>query len=460
MRNTQKLLFFLAMTFLAMALWHGPLMAEENSGAAQPEAISTEAAPAEPAPAETQEAAPAEPAPAPEATQEAAQAEPAPAAPAPEAAAPAAAQDAPAAKAAPTGSKLEQAIASAPQGTEKGQVDPAAPGGLLGIPGAPQVNPIVALLWAVWVGWIFSTVGAFGGVMAGVGHMSVFGFGEYAGAFKKTAPALGKVITDSIKASNQFLVGLSAAISSFNYLKMKRLVLPLAISLGLGSLIGAYGAAALSAGKLDFKSYQGYFGLFVLVLGLYLIYETTPAGQAKKKTAKQAAKAFEENAKKMRAGEKVDSANVGLTIKEFTPFTCSFTFFGVPFKFNPLIPFLGGIVISAAAAFLGVGGGFLLVPFLTSVTQLPMYLAAGTSALAVLVGMVTSILTLMTKGTPIDWMLIGTELVGITVGSIVGPMTSQYFSDVMLKRIFIVLAVYIGVGYLLAGFFGIKIPGV
>ncbi|NLY40818.1 MAG: sulfite exporter TauE/SafE family protein, partial [Desulfovibrionales bacterium] len=71
-------------------------------------------------------------------------------------------------------------MASAPQGTEKGQVDPAAPGGLLGIPGAPQVNPIVALLWAVWVGWIFSTVGAFGGVMAGVGHMSVFGFGEYA----------------------------------------------------------------------------------------------------------------------------------------------------------------------------------------------------------------------------------------------------------------------------------------
>jgi hypothetical protein len=64
----------------------------------------------------------------------------------------------------------------------------------------------------------------------------------------------------------------------------------------------------------------------------------------------------------------------------------------VPFKFNPLLPFLGGIVISAAAAFLGVGGG-LLVPFLTSVTQLPMYLAAGTSALAVLVGMVTSIIT-------------------------------------------------------------------
>lgn len=26
-------------------------------------------------------------------------------------------------------------------------------------------------LWAIWVGWIFSTVGAFGGIMAGVGQI-------------------------------------------------------------------------------------------------------------------------------------------------------------------------------------------------------------------------------------------------------------------------------------------------
>lgn len=413
---------------VALACVSAPLWAQENASAPQ-------AAPAAEAPKAADQAA-------------------APAA-APAAEAPKAADQA----AAPAGNKLQQAIAKAPQGTEKGQIDPAKPVGFLGIPGAPNVSVVVALLWAVWVGWIFSTVGAFGGVMAGVGHMSVFGFGEYAGAFKKTAPDLGKVVTDSIKASNQFLVGTSALISSINYLKMKRLVLPLAISLGLGSLLGAFGAASLSAGKLDFKSYQGYFGLFVLALGAYLIYETSPAGQASKKTAKAAAKAFEDNAKKMRSGEKVDP-NAGLRIESFTPFNCSFTFFGVPFKFNPIIPFLGGIVIAAVAAFLGVGGGFLLVPFLTSVTQLPMYLAAGTSALAVLISMITSIVTLMTKGVPIDWVLIGTELVGITIGSIIGPRTTQYFSDVMLKRLFIVLALYVGVGYFLAGFFGIKLPGV
>jgi uncharacterized membrane protein YfcA len=365
-----------------------------------------------------------------------------------------------AAAGAPKASKLAAAIAKAPRGTEKGQIDDSKPVGFLGIPGAPTVNPILAFCWALWVGWIFSTVGAFGGVMAGVGHMSIFGLGSFAGPLKKSAPELGRIITDSIKISNQFMGGLSAAISSFNYLRMGRLVLPLAISLGLGSLIGAWGAQELSAGKLDFKSYQGYFGLFVLVLGSWLLYETSPSGQAKKQTATKAARAFEEAMKKQKSGEVVEVCNLGMHIQKFNLTTCEFTFYGVPFHFKPLLPFMGGVLISAVAAFLGVGGGFLLVPFLTSVTQLPMYLAAGTSALAVLISMITSIITLMSKGTSVEWGLIGIELAGVVAGSIIGPKTSRYLSDKLMKRIFIVLSFYIGTGYLLAGFFGYKIPGV
>ncbi len=355
--------------------------------------------------------------------------------------------------------KLTDAIAAAPQGTEAGQIDPAKPAGFLGVPGAPSTNLIVGLLWAVWVGWIFSTVGAFGGVMAGVGHISVFGLGNYAKTFRKTAPELNKLLTDSIRASNQYLVGLSALISSFNYYKMGRLVLPLGLTLGAGSLIGAWGSNMLTAGKLSFSQYQGYFGLFVLVLGCYLFWETSPAGQASKKKAKEAAKAFEDTVKQQKAGAQVDMAALGVRMKSFSLGKCVFTFFGVEFEFNPVLPFIGGIVISAISAFLGVGGGFMIVPFLTSVTQLPMYIAAGTSALAVLVSMVTSIATLMSKGTPIDFGLIGVELVGIFIGSIIGPRTSKYFSDIFLKRLFIVLALYVGIDYVLRGFFNIRMFG-
>jgi len=355
--------------------------------------------------------------------------------------------------------KLAEFIAKAPVGDGPGMIDPSKPAGFLGIPGGVVVNPIVAFLWALWVGWIFSTVGAFGGVMAGVGHMSVFGLGDYAKSFRQTAPELNKLMTDSIRASNQWLVGLSALISSFNYYKMGRLVLPLGLTLGGGSLLGAWGSNMLTAGKLSFSAYQGYFGLFVLALGCYLIYETSPAGERSKKKAKEAARAFEETVKKQKAGENIDTSALGVKVKSFGISSCTFTFYGVEFTFNPLLPVLGGVLISAISAFLGVGGGFMLVPFLTSVSQVPMYLAAGTSALAVLISMVTSIATLVSKGTPLDMSMIGIELVGIFIGSIIGPRTSKYFSDKLLKRIFIVLAMYVGIDFVLRGFFGFRIFG-
>lgn len=351
--------------------------------------------------------------------------------------------------------KLTDAINGA---VEIGKITADAPAGFLGIPGAPHVSPVLSFVWAVWVGWIFSTVGAFGGVMAGVGHMSVFGLGAYAKTLGKDLP-LNKVATDSIRASNQWLVGFSALISSFNYYKMGRLVLPLALALGAGSLLGAWGSATIFAGKVSFSQYQGYFGLFVLVLGLYLFWETSPAGQASKKKAKDAAKAFEDAVKKVKGGEQVDEKAIGVHVLSTSLTRCVFSFSGVEFSFNPILPVAGGIVIAAIAAFLGVGGGFLLVPFLTSISQLPMYLAAGTSALAVLVSMVTSIATLVSKGTPLDWTMIGTELVGIFLGSIIGPRTSRYFSDMWLKRLFIVLALYVGIDYVLRGFFNYRIFG-
>ena len=90
----------------------------------------------------------------------------------------------------------------------------------MGIPGAPQPSWVLGIIWGIWVGWIFSTVGAFGGIMAGVGHITVFGLADYGRTFKDTSPVLNKLLTDSIRTSNQYLVGLSAFISSLTYYRM------------------------------------------------------------------------------------------------------------------------------------------------------------------------------------------------------------------------------------------------
>jgi len=350
--------------------------------------------------------------------------------------------------------RLAEAIG---QAEDAGVLNSEAEPGYLGIPGGPQLHWWWGLLWAIWVGWIFSTVGAFGGIMAGVGHITMYGLGDYAKSFNKKL-MINTIVTDSIRVSNQWLVGLSAALSSFNYWRLGRLVMPLGVALAIGSVAGSWLVPILTAGKISLKAYLGYFGLFVLFLGCYLFYETTGAGQAKKKEAKEAAKRFQESVKKKSLGGDAGSKEAsGVQVIKFTPTECLFSFFGVEFKFNPIVPVIGGFFIAALASFLGVGGGFLLVPFLTSVAGLPMYLVAGTSALAVFIGMINSILSYMlAKATPVQWSLIGAEMVGIIIGSIIGPRTSKYIPDVWLKRLFVVLALYVGLRYLSKGFFGVS----
>lgn len=365
--------------------------------------------------------------------------------------------------------------------------------GFLGIPGAPAPNVILGLIWAIWVGWIFSTVGAFGGIMAGVGHITIFGLADYAKSFGKGNP-VNNLLTDSIRVSNQWLVGLSGVISSFNYYKMGRLVAPLGVCLAIGGVGGSWLVPELTAGKISLKDYIGYFGIIVFILGFFLVYEITPRGAARKKEAKAAAQAFEKATR-----EKADTSDQGVKIIEgswtfmwiavacvvasalwinlvgglkivayvlvlvgwaltFMIGNIRFTFFGQEFQFKAYVPMLGGIFIAAIASFLGVGGGFLYVPFLTSVAGLPMFLVAGTSALCVLIGMIVSIFSYMVgKGVVVAWGLIGAELVGIFIGSMIGPRTSKYIPDKVLKIIFIVLAFYVGIRYTTKGFLGFSL---
>jgi hypothetical protein len=375
----------------------------------------------------------------------------------------------------------------------KAAIKPGEEPGYLGVPGAPKPNVIIGLLWAIWVGWIFSTVGAFGGIMAGVGHITIFGLADYAKSFGKGNP-VNKLLTDSIRVSNQWLVGLSGAISSFNYYRMGRLVAPLGICLAIGGVGGSWLVPELTAGKISLKAYLGYFGIIVFIIGAFLIYELTPKGAARKKEAKAAAQAFEKA-----VSEKSDTADQGVKIIEgswtfmwlavaavvasalwinlvggakivayilvligwaltFFIGNIRFTFFGQEFKFKAWIPMVGGIFIAAIASFLGIGGGFLYVPFLTSVAGLPMFLVAGTSALCVLVGMIVSIFSYMVgKGIVVSWGLIGAELIGIFIGSMIGPRTSKYIPDKVLKIIFIALAFYVGLRYTTKGFLGYSI---
>lgn len=343
---------------------------------------------------------------------------------------------------------LGEVVAKTPAGTGKGEIDINAPKGFAGIPGSPQINLLVAFLWAVWVGWIFSTIGAFGGVMAGVGHLTLFALGNYAGSFQTTNPELNALLTDSIRASNQYMVGLAALISVYSFFNMKRLVIPLGVALGIGSIAGGLLVPWFTAGKISLQSYVGYFGIIVLVIGSIIFYNTIRQSRSGKQKGSESAKAIQKNIKENEITQGVRIIHLGLR-------RITFIFHGAEYGFNPTLPIIGGLVIASISSFIGVGGGFLYVPFLTSIVGLPMYIVAGTSALAVLLSMISSIFSyVVLKGTYISWWLIGTEMAGVFVGAMIGPRTQKYIPELWLKRLFVVLAVYVGIRYFNKGFFG------
>ena len=123
-----------------------------------------------------------------------------------------------------------------------------------------DANPISLLLWGIFVGYVFTSVGAAGGILAGVGHMSIFGL--------KNA--------NMIKPMNQILTLVSPIVGTPLYLREKRIVVPTAVALGLGGIIGALVGSYLSS--LLFKRY-GYFQTllwhFHLRISLRIGYECT-----------------------------------------------------------------------------------------------------------------------------------------------------------------------------------------
>lgn len=295
------------------------------------------------------------------------------------------------------------------------------------------VSPIALILWSIFVGYVFSTIGAAGGILAGVGHISIFGM-------KKA---------NMVKPMNQMLTLVSPVIAAPLYFRERRLVVPAAIALGVGGIIGALLGSWLSHTYLpDMKSYKPFFGAVTLFIAGRMWYEMLPSVKEKQKAIKKANKAFEDKVKELKAAGKLNELKeIGVQFQQMGLGSNVFTFGGETFRYNAISPFLAGLIVAIISAALGVGGGFLLVPYLTSILGFPMFVVAGTSVLSILVSSATSIANYIKMGSNLDWAMLSFELAGVIIGSYLGPVFSKYVKAEYLKGFLAVVLTYIGIGY-------------
>ena len=102
-----------------------------------------------------------------------------------------------------------------------------------------------------------------------------------------------------------------------------------------------------------------------------------------------------------------------------------------------------GVAVGFLTGFLGVGGGFLVVPALVIVLRMPITLAVGTSLLIIVMNAGASVVSRV-GDLHLDWGVIAPFTVAAVVGTFVGKRVADRLSGATLARSFAVMLLVVG----------------
>jgi len=114
---------------------------------------------------------------------------------------------------------------------------------------------------------------------------------------------------------------------------------------------------------------------------------------------------------------------------------------------------LHGIGVGVLTGFVGVGGGFLIVPALVLLSRIPMKMAVGTSLAIVAAKSYAGFAGYM-GAVPIDWALMGSFTAVTVAASFAGTRIAHRFSQNTLKRAFAVCLLFVATYILLKSVIG------
>ncbi len=102
-------------------------------------------------------------------------------------------------------------------------------------------------------------------------------------------------------------------------------------------------------------------------------------------------------------------------------------------------------VVGLLTGFLGVGGGFLVVPALVLALALPMEYAAGTSLVVITITSAAALAVRAGAGVSADWWLVGVLTAGSALGGVVGARLANRIDTQRLSAAFTVLVLAVAV---------------
>jgi len=294
--------------------------------------------------------------------------------------------------------------------------------------GYRYMNPIWITIGAIAVGTYFSMIGAAGGMLMAAFQVLVV----------NTMGPVGVNAANVLKPSNMALTLFSPLGAFYRFAVVERRVAwPVGISFGVGIFIGSIWLGKYVSALLPMKAYKEWLAVLVVIMGIKTLMEMTPKAMEKRKNIKAMVQKFNAAVKKAKeTGTAVEMGSIEPVKTGLTDYR--FKFWGEEFKINPLLFAILGLGIGVVSRAFGIGGGFLLVPAMTTLGALPMYVAVPISLIGTCFSSVGAFLGYVMIGYWPDWVLAGAIIIGGFVGGTLGSRAQKMFSEMQLK---VVLAI-------------------
>lgn len=289
--------------------------------------------------------------------------------------------------------------------------------------GFRYMNPIWIIIGAIIVGAYFSMIGAAGGMLMAAFQVMVI----------QTAGPIGINAANVLRPSNMALTLFSPLGAFYRYAVVERRVAwPVGISFGVGILIGSLWLGKYATQYLPLKTYKEWLAVLVVLMGIRTLYELTPKVMEKRKSIKAMVKKFNEEVAKAKAEGrsaqmgKIEPVKAGITDYQFK-------FWGESFTINPLLFGFLGLIIGIVSRSFGIGGGFLLVPAMTTLGGLPMYVAVPVSLIGTCFSSIGAFLGYLINGYLPDLWIAICIIIGGFVGGMLGSRLQKVFTEKTLK---------------------------
>ncbi|MCP4670595.1 MAG: sulfite exporter TauE/SafE family protein [Desulfobacula sp.] len=294
--------------------------------------------------------------------------------------------------------------------------------------GYRYMNPLWIVIGAILVGTYFSMIGAAGGMLMAAFQVLVV----------NTMGPVGINAANVLKPSNMALTLFSPLGSFYRYAVVeKRVAWPVGLSFGVGIFIGSIWLGKYVSALLPMKAYKEWLAVLVVIMGVKTLMEMMPSAMAKRKNIKAMTQKF--NAEVAAAKKEGRSAEMGSIEPVKTGLTdYRFKFWGEEFTINPLLFAILGLAIGVVSRSFGIGGGFLLVPAMTTLGALPMYVAVPISLIGTCFSSVGAFLGYLMVGYLPDMTLAICIVIGGFAGGMLGSRAQKLFSEMTLK---VVLAI-------------------